>query len=197
MTKLLTLRQDCVYSTKLRFNICHVTWWSRAWIPTETKDRRGNGQKVCVRVCAHCSVFTTDVDVSRFYRMGIHLTADGKHQSQAGDEKVCLGRRPAAWRQRKQKSIPGTLQGLCWLFELFSVCKAPVGFKTSTCCCVLLQIQAALLLVHSWDGFRCRVHTCRDLAGAGELQDSVEWQFFVFVRARKLGSNDANVLRLE
>lgn len=68
-------------------------------------------------------VFTTDVGVSRFYRMGIHLMADGKYQSQswdwegfkAGAEKVCLGLGPAVWRQRKQKSIPAekkTLHGL-------------------------------------------------------------------------------------
>lgn len=38
VTKFLTLAAGwsrlCVYSMKLKFNICHVTWWSRAWIPT-------------------------------------------------------------------------------------------------------------------------------------------------------------------
>lgn len=61
-----------------------------------------------------CLVFTTDVGVCRFYRMGIHLIANGKYQSQgwdwegfmAGAEKVCLGLGPAVWRQRKQKYIP-------------------------------------------------------------------------------------------
>lgn len=70
--------------------------------------------KKSARVCVCFLVFTTDVGVSRFYRMGIHLTADGKHQSQgwgwegfkAGAEKVCLGLSPAVWRQRKQKSTP-------------------------------------------------------------------------------------------
>ena len=65
-------------------------------------------RSVCVRTCV--LVFTTDVGVSRFYRTGIHLMADGKYQSQgwgwegftAGAEKVCLGLRPAVWRQRKQ-----------------------------------------------------------------------------------------------
>lgn len=35
------------------------------------------------------------------------------------------------------------------------------------------------------------MHTGRDLAAAGELQHAVEWQLIIFVRARKLGSNDS------
>lgn len=39
--------------------------------------------KKSVRVCVHFMVFTADEGVSWFYRMGIHLMADGKHQSQS------------------------------------------------------------------------------------------------------------------
>lgn len=60
VTKLLTLAasrsRPCVYSMKLKFNICHVTRWSQAWIPTETKDAGGNRQKVCVHVCVWFSL---------------------------------------------------------------------------------------------------------------------------------------------
>ena len=69
---------------KLKFNIRHVAWWSRARIPTEQKTDGEMGKKsvwvcVCVSlsVCVCFQVFTTDVGVSRFYRMGIHLMADG------------------------------------------------------------------------------------------------------------------------
>lgn len=85
----------------------------------KTKDRRGNGQKVCVRVCVCFFVFTTVVGVSRFYRIGIHLMADGKHQSQGwGWEGFKAG---AAWdsvqlcgvRNRIYPGRKRTLRRLC------------------------------------------------------------------------------------
>lgn len=80
VTKLLTLaasrRRLCVYPTKLKFNICHVNLMEHGLNSHGTKYRRGNGQKICVCFLG----FTTDVGVSSFYRMGIHLMADGKHR---------------------------------------------------------------------------------------------------------------------
>lgn len=56
----------------------------------------------------------------------------------------------------------------------------------------VLHIKTALL-INSCGGFEfgCWVHTGGNLAGAGELQHTVEWQFFIFVSACKLGSDDS------
>ena len=54
VTKLLTLAATWsrrrVYSTKLKFNICHVTWWSRARTPLKQKTGVEMGKR-SVRVC--------------------------------------------------------------------------------------------------------------------------------------------------
>lgn len=67
-----------------------------------------------------------------------------------------------------------------------------LGFNSCVCTCGRLLL---LVLIHilSWRvcGFGSWVHTGRDLAAAGELQHAVEWQLIIFVRARKLGSNDS------
>ena len=110
----------------------------------QNKRQKGKWAKgLCVSVCAFLD-FTTDVGACRFYRMGIHLMANGKYQTQgwdweefkAGAEKVCPGPGPAVWRQRKQKYIPAERErctALVDIFELFSACstvqKVPVVFS--------------------------------------------------------------------
>lgn len=41
----LHFNRRCVYFTELKLNICHVTWWSEARIPT--KSERGGKRNVC------------------------------------------------------------------------------------------------------------------------------------------------------